>query len=185
MKIAFCEADSEQTVDALQNASSEIGILLTCQPAHDILDYEIIGVSELVYCKDPNEPSYSAEQGHEKIISPENSPTDCKLMLVSAGTTLRKEQDRLISALFRERPRITAEADISILRKLVELGAGDTILPLSMLSEETGTEIFHFHPAENFYLVLAANPSRKLSSPAIELMNYIRKMSSASTGGGK
>ena len=176
IKIAFYEADAEQTVEALQNASSEIGILLTCQPAHDILDYEIIGAAELVYCRDPNEPPlpYSTEQGHGKIISPENSPAHGNLMIVSDGTALRREQDRLISSLFKERPKIIAEADLLILCRLAKLGAGDTILPLCGLSDDIGSEFYHFHPAENIYLVLAGNPSRKLSSSAIELMDCIR-----------
>ena len=52
-EIVLNGADEEQTVEALRNASSEIGIFLTCHPEHDLLNYEILGVTELVYCRDP------------------------------------------------------------------------------------------------------------------------------------
>ena len=170
-------ADEEQTIEALRNASSELGIFLTCHPEHDLLNYEILGVTELVYCRDPGASPLpcGTHPDHEKIISSENCPADCSLLLSPVGTTLRKEQDRLFSSLFREHPRVAAEADFPILRRLAELGGGDTILPLNMLSKETAQGAFHFYPPEKLFLVLADNPSRRLPSSVVELIDFIRR----------
>ena len=176
-EIVLNGADEEQTVEALRNASSEIGIFLTCHPEHDLLSYEILGETELVYCRDPGAPPLpcGTHPDHEKIISPENCPAHCSLLLSPAGTTLRKEQDRLFSSLFRKHPRIAAEADFPILCKLAELGGGDTILPLNMLSKETALRAFHFYPPEKLFLILADNPSRRLPSSVVELIAFIRR----------
>ena len=176
-EIVLNGADEEQTVEALRNASSELGIFLTCHPEHDLLNYEILGVTELVYCRDPGASPLpcGTHPDHEKIISSENCPADCSLLLSPAGTTLRKEQDRLFSSLFRKHPRIAAEADFPILCKLAELGGGDTILPLNMLSKETALRAFHFYPPEKLFLILADNPSRRLPSSVVELITFIRR----------
>ena len=143
----------------------------------ELLSYEILGETELVYCRDPGAPPLpcGTHPDHEKIISPENCPAHCSLLLSPAGTTLRKEQDRLFSSLFRKHPRIAAEADFPILCKLAELGGGDTILPLNMLSKETALRAFHFYPPEKLFLILADNPSRRLPSSVVELITFIRR----------
>lgn len=162
MKIAHLDSDAEKTEEALLNASSDIGLFLTCSPKHSILTFEVLGVTELVYCPDPEDP-----------LPPQNG-TRRSLMLASPGTTLRKEQERLSARLFRETPDITAEADFSILRRLACLGGGDTILPLHLLPEKAAQNAVRFSPPETYYLILASNPSRTLPPSALELMNLIR-----------
>lgn len=165
------ESSADLAAEALLNASTDLGLFMTCQPRHSVLHYEILGLTELVYCADPARPLADLRGGDTLPASLPPRP----LMLAPQDTTLRCEQDRLFAQIYTELPRVVCQADYSLLRRLSAIGGGDTILPLHMLPPEEHRHCYSLQPPQPYYLVLAHNPSRPLSTVKKELSAMIRQ----------
>lgn len=169
--LTVVESNSDDTRTALLNASTDLGLFLTCTPSHPQLKNEILGLTELVYCTDVDRPFSDLRWGDPL---PENLPVR-DMMLAPQGTTLRGEQERLIGLLCSAPPRIVAQADFPLLRKLSALGGADAILPLHMLPAAQREHCYSLIPPQPYYLVMANNAKRTQTRPAQTLMELIRR----------
>lgn len=165
------ESNCNAAVEALLNASTDFGLFMTCEPRHSVLHYEILGLTELVYCADPLQPLEGVQGGDALPASLPPRP----LMLAPQETTLRVEQDRLFEQIYTETPRVVCQADYSLLQRLCSIGGGDTILPLRMLPDSEQSHCYSLRPPQPYYLVLAHNPSKTLSAAEKQLSALIRQ----------
>lgn len=170
VELALVESNCEDTREALLNASTDLGLFLTCSPSHPLLKNHILGLTELVYCADAGRPLPGLRGGDP--LSPPLGRRD--LMLAPTGTTLRGEQERLIEGLYTEPPQVVCQAEFSLLQKLSALGGADAILPLHMLPSREWSHCYSLQPPQPYYLVLAYNPSRRLPQSAPALAELIR-----------
>ena len=164
------ESDCETAVDALLNASTDFALLMTCVPNHSVLRYEILGLTELIYCTDPAQPLPGLLGGDTLPMPLRSRP----LMLAPQGTTLRAEQERLMELIYEAPPRIVCQAEFALLQRLASGGGGDTILPLHMLPQAEHCHCYSLQPPQPYYLVLAHNPSKALSSMEKDLHRLIQ-----------
>lgn len=159
------ESGREATQEALLGASCDLGVYLSVKPDHPLMDCRVLALTELVYCADREAP---LPQDSLPAI-----PAGRRLMLSPAGTTLRSEQDRLLEAYGGAEVQIVCEAQFPILRRLVQAGGADTILPMHLLAREHYAHCRPFEPPQPFYLVLAWHASRHLPPPARDLTDRI------------
>lgn len=171
VELAVVESSGEATQEALLNASTDLGLFMTCVPSHPQLASEILGLTELVYCADAERPIPGLRWGDPL---PEDLPAR-DIMLAPQGTTLRGEQERLMALVCSAPPRIVAEADFPLLQKLAALGGADAILPLHLLPAAQRRHCFSLLPPQPYYLVMADNASRTRTKPAQALMDLIRE----------
>lgn len=171
VELAVVESSSDATQEALLNASSDLGLFLTCSPRHPQLSDEILGLTELVYCADADRPLPGLRGGDPL---PEDLPPR-DMMLAPQGTTLRGEQDRLVERLFPAPPRIVAQADFFLLQKLAALGGADAILPLHLLPAAQRRHCYSLLPPQPYYLVMARHASRTGTRPIQALMELVRE----------
>lgn len=171
LPLSVAESSSEAAIEALLNATTDFGLFLTCQPRHNVLHCEILGLTELVYCADPSCPPDGVRGGDALPAALPPRP----LLLAAPGTTLRAEQERLFAQIYETLPRVVCQAEFQLLQRLCAIGGGDTILPLHMLPPEEHSHCYSLRPPQPYYLVLAYNPSRMLSAVEKELSAGIRE----------
>lgn len=170
VELVVVESSSDETQEALLNASTDLGLFLTCAPSDSRLKTEILGLTELVYCADVDRPIFGLRWGDP--LPPDLPSRD--MMLAPAGTTLRGEQERLMELLCAAPPRIVAQADFHLLQKLAALGGADAILPLHLLPAAQRRHCYSLLPPQPYYLVMAHNASRTGPQPAQTLMELVR-----------
>lgn len=171
VELVVVESNSDGTQEALLNASTDLGLFLTCNPSHPQLNSEILGLTELVYCADVDRPIPGVRWGDPL---PEDLPAR-DMMLAPAGDTLRGEQERLLDMLCASPPRIVAQADFHLLQKLAALGGADAILPLHRLPPDQRRHCYSLLPPQPYYLVMADNASRVRTDPTRTLMELVRR----------
>lgn len=171
MKLSVSVDGEDSVREALQNASSDIGVFLSANPRHKLLQYEVLGHTELVYIADTERP-VGRDSIYDDMTDQETG--ERKLMLAYPDTGLRKEQDRLIGRIFDESPKIAVEAEFPILKELAVIGGGDSIMPFKFIPEKAKARAVSFEPPEIYYLVMASNPARVLPPSVLRLMDFIR-----------
>ena len=171
VELVIVESGSRDTQEALLNTSTDLGLFLTCSPSHPQLNSEILGLTELVYCVDVDHLIPGLCWGDPL---PNDLPAR-ELMLAPQGSTLRKEQDRLLERLYTTPPHIAAEADFRLLQKMAALGGADAILPLHLLCAAQRKHCYSLLPPQPYYLVMADNSSRTRTKPVQALMDLVRE----------
>ena len=96
-------------------------------------------------------------------------------MLAQRGTTLRREQDLILSKIMSQQPTVVCEAELPLLISLAGGIWADTILPAGMLSPAQQSAALSFDPPVFLSLVLAVHPGRKLPKTTDHLLDAIRK----------
>ena len=170
IQLTVVESCSGTSREALLSSSTDFALFMTCTPKQTELHCEILGLTELVYCADPARP-LSGLRGGDPLPSPLEPRS---VMLASAGTTLRAEQDRLYEEIFESPPHVVCQAEFALLRRLAVLGGADTILPLHMLPVSEHGHCFSLQPPQPYYLVLAYNPGKTLAPVEKQLYSLIQ-----------
>lgn len=170
MLLDITESSREETTEALLNASADIGIFLSSSRSHPLLHCDVLGLTELVYC-------FAAGSCPPDLLPgdplPENLPVRPQL-LANPGTTLRQEQDAILSRIFPVFPPAACQADAAILRMLANSGAADAIIPLHFLDRSTHSRCASLNPPRPLYLLLVRHIGRPLPAPAQTLYDLIR-----------
>ena len=170
IQLTVVESCSGTSREALLSSSTDFALFMTCTPKQTELHCEILGLTELVYCADPARP-LSGLRGGDPLPSPLKPRS---VMLASAGTTLRAEQDRLYEEIFESPPHVVCQAEFALLRRLAVLGGADTILPLHMLPVSEHSHCFSLQPPQPYYLVLAYYPGKTMSPVERQLYTLIQ-----------
>jgi DNA-binding transcriptional LysR family regulator len=170
IQLTVVESCSGTSREALLSSSTDFALFMTCTPKQTELHCEILGLTELVYCADPARP-LSGLRGGDPLPSPLEPRS---VMLASAGTTLRAEQDRLYEEIFELPPHIVCQAEFALLRRLAALGGAGTILPLHMLPISEHSHCFSLQPPQPYYLVLAYYPGKTMSPVERQLYTLIQ-----------
>lgn len=169
MALDIAESNQERTVEALLNASADIGIFLSSTHSHPLLHCDVLGLTELVYC-------FAAGACPPGLLPgdplPEGLPIRPQL-LANPGTTLRQEQDAVLSRIFPEFPPAACQAEASILRMLANSGAVDSVIPLHFLDRSTHSRCAALNPPLPLYLLLVRHVGRSLPAPAQDLYDLI------------
>lgn len=165
VELRIVESNRETTLEAVLDANSDFGLYLSSEPAHPLLECQVLALTELVYCADcadplPDLPLSTAPAGRSVMLSP-------------VGTTLRAEQDRMLAEHFTQPPQVVCEAQFSILQRLVETGGADAILPLHLMARERFPQCRPFEPPHPLYLILAWHASRHLPPSGHDLIQLI------------
>lgn len=164
------EANQAHTMEALLSSSADIGIYLSTVPAHTLLHCDVLALTELVYCFSqdscppgllPGDPLPAALPPHPQLLA-------------EAGTTLRTEQELILEQLFSSPPPVACQAQLSILRQLVNLGCADTVIPLNLLDRSQHCRCAALEPPKPLYLLLARHIGRTLPEPARDLYKLIK-----------
>lgn len=189
VNLYLVESGRDLTQEALLNASADLGVYFSCQEDHPILDTRILAESELVYC-DAREQSGDrtqmplpsgnfplAERDRQGPDPRESAPGEAEvpypIMLATADSTLRAEQDRLMAEFGKTPTVLVCQATQPILRLLTHSGAADTILPRHFLPPQALSRSRHFSPPQEYYLLLACHPARNLPPSAGDLIRLL------------
>ncbi len=163
VNLQIAESDRNSIQEALLNASADCGLYFSCEEKHPILDSRILKESRLIYC--------SADAA---LNFPPDSPR--KLMLASAGSSLRMEQDRILEGLFPKPQKIVCEASPDILKTLTRTASADTILPQDLLPKEALPRCHALPGPQNYYLLLVSHPGRNLPPPMKDLVKILNDL---------
>ena len=164
VNLHIIESDRESTQEALLNASADYGLYFSCEEEHPILDSRILAESELVYCFGSTPPDTDVDKPLDTLL-----PAGHRLMLATAGSALRLEQNKILDSLFAEPPGVVCEGEPEILQLLLKAGAADTILPADILPEESLERCRPLPVPQNYYLLLVHHPGRTLPPPVKDL----------------
>lgn len=170
LTLVFTEQNQEQTLEALGNSSADLGVFLSTERSHPLLNCDVLDLTEMVYC-------FAAGHLPEGWLPgnplPKNLTAQPQL-LAKHGSTLRREQDAIFSEVFSHTPDSACEAVFSILRKLANLGIADCIMPLNMLERTQHFRCAAFDPPKPLYLLLGSHVGRTLPAVTQELSPLIR-----------
>ena len=169
MELVLREENQAQTVEALQNASADLGIFVSTTPRYPLLQCEVLALTELVYCFAPAACPQGWQPGEP---FPAGLPPRPQL-LAAAGSTLRSEQDALLAQVFDTPAPTACEAQPSILQQLANLGISDAVLPLNLLQRRHHQRCAAFEPPKPLYLLLAHHVGRPLTPAAQQLCGLI------------
>lgn len=174
IELVITEENQEGTLEALINASADIGVFLSISREHPLLHCDIISMTEMVYCFASDACPLDWTPGSPL---PERFFPRPQLMAPS-GSTLYAEQtillDRLAGAGGFTTPR-ACEAQTSVLRKLANLGVADSVLPLNLIERRNHDHCAAFEPPCPLYLLLSYHMGRTLPSVTQELVPLIHK----------
>lgn len=173
IRLRLEEADRETAQEGLFNASSDLGLYLSCQKECSMLHCQVLAVTELVYYLDPNTSPATLPDGWQDAPCLPEGLAGRPLMLAPAGSTLRAEQDRLLAGHFAVPPQVVCEARPAILQRLAAAGGADSILPLYLVEPRLRCRCFAFEPPQPFYLILARHVGRTLPACTRELCTLI------------
>ena len=75
IELRIVEANREATLEAVLDANSDFGLYLSSEPAHPLLECQVLALTELVYCADrmdplPEMPLSTAPAGRSVMLSP-------------------------------------------------------------------------------------------------------------------
>lgn len=171
IELVIKEENQEQTMESLMNSSTDLGVFLSSEAKHDLLQCQVLTLTEMVYCFAPDScpPGWQAGDPfpHDMPLRPQ--------LLAQSGSTLRTIQDALLPQLFPETPPVACEANTSILRRLANLGIADALLPLNLLERSHHDRCAALDPPHPLYLLLAHHVGRTLPEVTGELMDLIRE----------
>lgn len=170
LTLVFTEQNQEQTLEALGNSSADLGVFLSTERSHPLLNCDVLDLTEMVYC-------FAAGHLPESWLPGDPLPKNLTAqpqLLAKHGSTLRREQDAIFSEVFSHTPDSTCEAVFSILRKLANLGIADCIMPLNMLERTQHFRCAAFDPPKPLYLLLGSHVGRTLPAVTQELYPLIR-----------
>ena len=170
LTLVFTEQNQEQTLEALNNSSADLGVFLSTALTHPLLKCDVLTLTELVYCFAPG-------RCPDGWISGNPLPADFRpqpQLLAEQGSTLRSEQDRVCMEVFSAPPAPACEANLAILRQLANLGIADCIMPLNLLDRSQHTRCAAFDPPKPLYLLLGSHVGRTLPTVTKELDSLIR-----------
>ena len=170
LTLVFTEQNQEQTLEALGNSSADLGVFLSTERSHPLLNCDVLDLTEMVYC-------FAAGHLPEGWLPGDPLPKNLTAqpqLLTKHGSTLRREQDAIFSEVFSHTPDSTCEAVFSILRKLANLGIADCIMPLNMLERTQHFRCAAFDPPKPLYLLLGSHVGRTLPAVTQELYPLIR-----------
>lgn len=171
IELTIKEENREQTLEALMNSSTDLGIFLSSDAEHDLLHCDVLTLTEMVYCF---APGCCPEGWQPGDLFPRGLPLRPQL-LAQAGSTLRTIQDELLPQMFPEMPPAACEANTSILRRLANLGIADALLPLNLMERCHHNRCAALDPPHPLYLLLAHHVGRTLPDVTEELMDLIRE----------
>lgn len=163
------ESSREDTQEALLNASADFGFYFTSEKEHPILDNRILAENELVYCFHGNIPDYITP-GRPLPMIPPNRP----LILSAPGTDLRTDQNHILEKYCSAPPQIICEAQLDILRFLIDSKIADSIIPRSLLCPDALSRSCPLPQPYPYYMVLAQHPGRTLPSFSDSLMDLVQ-----------
>lgn len=170
LTLVFTEQNQEQTLEALGNSSADLGVFLSAERSHPLLNCDVLDLTEMVYC-------FAAGHLPEGWLPGDPLPKNLTAqpqLLAKHGSTLRREQDAIFSEVFSHTPDSACEAVFSILRKLANLGIADCIMPLNMLERTQHFRCAAFDPPKPLYLLLGSHVGRTLPAVTQELSPLIR-----------
>ena len=170
LTLVFTEQNQEQTLEALGNSSADLGVFLSTERSHPLLNCDVLDLTEMVYC-------FAAGHLPEGWLPGDPLPKNLTAqpqLLAKHGSTLRREQDAIFSEVFSHTPDSACEAVFSILRKLANLGIADCIMPLNMLERTQHFRCAAFDPPKPLYLLLGSHVGRTLPAVTQELYPLIR-----------
>ncbi len=170
LTLVFTEQNQEQTLEALGNSSADLGVFLSTERSHPLLNCDVLDLTEMVYC-------FAAGHLPEGWLPGDPLPKNLTAqpqLLAKHGSTLRREQDAIFSEVFSHTPDSACEAVFSILRKLANLGIADCIMPLNMLERTQHFRCAAFDPPKPLYLLLGSHVGRTLPAVTQELSPLIR-----------
>lgn len=170
LTLVFTEQNQEQTLEALGNSSADLGVFLSTERSHPLLNCDVLDLTEMVYC-------FAAGHLPEGWLPGDPLPKNLTAqpqLLTKHGSTLRREQDAIFSEVFSHTPDSACEAVFSILRKLANLGIADCIMPLNMLERTQHFRCAAFDPPKPLYLLLGSHVGRTLPAVTQELSPLIR-----------
>lgn len=170
LTLVFTEQNQEQTLEALGNSSADLGVFLSTERSHPLLNCDVLDLTEMVYC-------FAAGHLPEGWLPGDPLPKNLTAqpqLLAKHGSTLRREQDAIFSEVFSHTPDSACEAVFSILRKLANLGIADSIMPLNMLERTQHFRCAAFDPPKPLYLLLGSHVGRTLPAVTQELSPLIR-----------
>jgi len=165
------EADQQSTLEALLNASCDIGIYLSTVPTHPLLHCHVLTLTELVYC-------FAAGKVPEGMLPGDPLPKGLALrpqLLAEPGTTLRREQDAVLEEIFQETPPAACQGQVPILQALLSQGWGDGVMPLNLLAPGLHGRCAALNPPKPLYLLLARHMGRTLPAAAQDLYKMIQR----------
>lgn len=162
VSIALVEGNADSIREALMNASTDIGIFMTDKRNHSVLRQHLFCESEWRYCI-ASDSAASALRESETIARKLPSR---RVMLAPEGTTLRRQQDKLMADLYEAEPKVVCQAELPLLRELAHRGGADVLMPLHLLSDRAKAHSLKLPSSTPLYLVLAVNPSRTLPESA-------------------
>lgn len=170
LTLVFTAQNQEQTLEALSNSSTDLGVFLSTELTYPLLKCDVLDLTEMVYCFAPEHRPDGWQPGdplpHDFTPHPQ--------LLAEQGSTLRGEQDALFTEAFSVSPIAACEAVSSILRQLANLGIADSILPLNLLDRSQHLRCAAFDPPKPLYLLLGSHIGRTLPTVAKELDSLIR-----------
>lgn len=170
LTLVFTEQNQEQTLEALGNSSADLGVFLSTERSHPLLNCDVLDLTEMVYC-------FAAGHLPEGWLPGDPLPKNLTAqpqLLAKHGSTLRREQDAIFSEIFSHTPDSACEAVFSILRRLANLGIADCIMPLNMLERTQHFRCAAFDPPKPLYLLLGSHVGRTLPAVTQELSPLIR-----------
>jgi len=162
VSIALMEGNAAAICEALMNASADVGIFMTSKREHSVLRQRVLCESEWRYCVSSAEAA--SEIGPDGKIEGRLPPR--RVMLAPDTTTLRREQDKLMEALYESAPKVVCQAELPLLKELAHRGGADVLMPLHLLSDRAKARSCELETRRPLYLVHAVNPSRMLPEPA-------------------
>ena len=164
------EANQEQTLEALRNASADLGIFLSTASVFPLLHCDPLALTEMVYCFAPDHIPSNWNPGDLLPAPLESNPQ----ILAQTGTTLRAEQDHLLATLFPSIPPIACEAQLPVLCRLANLGIADSLLPLHLMERSQYARCAALDPPQPLYLLLGHHVGRTFPSMVQELIQLIQ-----------
>lgn len=172
LSLVISQQDQNDTLHSLYNASADMGILLSTDPVFPLLHCQVLTLTELVYC-------FSQNDLPNNWCSGDTIPSDFHpkaQLLLSRGSTLRKEQEKALTEQFGILPPTACEADLSVLGPLSRLGLMDAVLPLHLLDEPRRSTCAAFDPPRPLYLLLAHHAGRTPPPAARDLQDLVLEM---------
>lgn len=170
LTLVFTQQNQEQTLEALGNSSADLGVFLSTERTHPLLNCDVLDLTEMVYCFAPGQLPDGWKPGDPLPQKLQPRPQ----LLAEQDTTLRGEQDALLSRLFPTPPVAACEAMPSILCQLANLGIADCIMPLNTLERAQHFRCAAFDPPKPLYLLLGSHVGRTLPAVTKELDQLIR-----------
>ncbi|SDI08248.1 DNA-binding transcriptional regulator, LysR family [Proteiniclasticum ruminis] len=165
LEIILIGAHRDFIYESLLNASTEIGVFFTTDSSHPQLNYDLIIESRFAYFSTGEDLTYSAKSS-EKL----------KFIVAPHHTSLRSDQEKIISADFTTNPHIICEASIPIMNTLLGKTDAITILPLCLIESEMKScnhSILETH--QKYKLTIATRAGKKLPKVSESIINELNQ----------